>query len=222
MTDDRKAGIALLLGSLGGIVTMAIHPVGSSMLTPAQIEHLSLLSAVAHTLAMVSFLAIFLGAIQLMRRLAAREAPHHPDRLAIAGLVTYGFAAAALLIAAAVSGFIVPDIMRLMSRDSAANAPQWENVISAVFQFNQAFARIYSVAASVAIVLWSASALRNGGLGRFIAIYGCIIPPILIALIAVGHIRLNVHGMAAVALTHTIWFAVVGVEMYRHTPETRA
>jgi hypothetical protein len=27
MTDDRKAGIALIAGSLGGILTMAIHPI---------------------------------------------------------------------------------------------------------------------------------------------------------------------------------------------------
>lgn len=216
MTDDRKAGIALILGSVGGIITMAIHPSGSSSLTPEQLEHLAMMSAIAHSLAMVSFIALFLGAIRLMLRLAACEAlSTRPDRLAIAGLVVYGFAAMALLIAVAVSGFIVPEIMRRMNRDVPANAAQWQIVITAVFQFNQAFARIYAVAASVAVVLWSASALRNGGLGRYIAIYGCIVPPLIIVLIAIGHLRLDVHGMAVVALAHAIWFTVVGVELYQ-------
>ena len=220
MTDDRKAGLLLILGSIGGIVTMAIHPHGLHTLTPVQLERLATVSAIAHSLAMVSCLALFLGAIGLMRRLASREAADKTDRLAIAALVTFGFAAVALLIATAVSGFIVPAIVRQMIADKAVNAPQWNIVIDAVFQFNQAFARIYSVAASVSIVLWSASALRNAGLTRFIALYGCIVPSVLICLIFVGHIRLDVHGMGLVVLVHAIWFVVVGAQLYQHPDPT--
>ncbi|HEY1984615.1 MAG TPA: hypothetical protein VGG85_04355 [Terracidiphilus sp.] len=215
MTDDRKSGFAFLAGSLGGIVTMAIHPTSAGVLTPAQFERLAVVSAIAHSLAMVSFLVMFLGAIGLTRRLAAREASAAPDRLPITALVVYGFAAVALLFATAVSGFIVPDIMRHMVRDAAANAPQWRIVIDAVFQFNQAFARIYSVAASFSIVLWSASALRHGGLPRSLAIFGCIVAPALICLIAVGHLRLDVHGMAVVVFAHAVWFVIAGLQLCR-------
>ncbi|HMG85436.1 MAG TPA: hypothetical protein VK574_06815 [Terracidiphilus sp.] len=214
MTDDRKAGLAFIAGSIGGMVTMAIHPTSAGVLTPAQFERLAVVSGIAHSLAMVSFLVMFLGAIGLTRRLAAREGERQ-DRLAISGLVGYGFGAVALLLATAVSGFIVPDIMRHMIRDGAANVSQWRMIIDAVFQFNQAFARIYSVAASVAVMLWSVSALRNGGLGKVIAVYGCLIAPVLIVLIGVGHLRLDVHGMAAVVLAHAIWFVGVGVEMWK-------
>jgi heme A synthase len=218
MTDDRKAGLAFIAGSIGGMVTMAIHPTSGGVLTPAQFERLAVVSGIAHSLAMVSFLVMFLGSIGLTRRLAAREG-ERPDRLAISGLVGYGFGAVALLLATAVSGFIVPDIMRHMIRDGAANVSQWRMIIDAVFQFNQAFARIYSVAASVAVMLWSVSALRNGGLGKVIAVYGCLIAPVLIVLIGVGHLRLDVHGMAVVVLAHAIWFVGVGVEMWRGTSD---
>jgi heme A synthase len=218
MTDDRKAGLAFIAGSIGGMVTMAIHPTSAGVLTPAQFERLAVVSGIAHSLAMVSFLVMFLGSIGLTRRLAAREG-ERPDRLAISGLVGFGFGAVALLLATAVSGFIVPDIMRHMIRDGAANVSQWRMIIDAVFQFNQAFARIYSVAASVAVMLWSVSALRNGGLGKVIAVYGCLIAPVLIVLIGVGHLRLNVHGMAVVVLAHAIWFVGVGVEMWRGTSD---
>jgi heme A synthase len=214
MTDDRKAGLAFIAGSTGGMVTMAIHPTSAGVLTPAQFERLAVVSGLAHSLAMVSFLVMFLGAIGLTRRLAVREGERQ-DRLAISGLVGYGFGAVALLLATAVSGFIVPDIMRHMIRDTAANASQWRMIIDAVFQFNQAFARIYSVAASVAVMLWSVSALRNGGMGKVIAFYGCLIAPVLTVLIGVGHLRLDVHGMAVVVLAHAIWFVGVGVEMWR-------
>lgn len=215
MTDDRKSGIAFLIGSVGGIVTMAIHPTGGGIMTPAQAEALALASEIAHTLAMVSFLVMFLGAVGLTRRLARIDSPTAPDRLAIAGIVVYAFAAVALMMATSVSGFIVPDLIRHMMRDTAANGPQWRMMIDAVFTFNQAFARIYSVAASLAILLWSATVLRNGGLNRGIATYGAVIAVVITILIAVGHLRLNVHGMAVVVFAQALWFVLAGVEMMR-------
>jgi hypothetical protein len=156
---------------------------------------------------MVSVLAMFLGACGLARRLSAA------DRLSFAAIVTYGFACVAIMIAAAVSGFIVPDIMKHMLRDVPAAAHQWEIVISGIFQINQAFARIFSVGASLAILLWSISVLRNRGLGRGVAIYGCIVAPLIIIGIAVGHLRLDVHGMTVVMLGQVIWFIIVGCQL---------
>jgi hypothetical protein len=206
--DDRKAGIALIAGSLGGILTMAIHPTGGSSLTVEQVEHLMGLSGVAHSIAMVSMLLLFLGACGLSRRTAAA------DRISFAAIVTYGFACVAVLIATAVSGFIIPSIMKRMARDVPAAASQWQIVIAGIFQINQAFARIFSVAASIAIILWSVSALRNGGFGRGIAIYGCVVAPLIILGIAIGYLQLDVHGMTVVWLGQAIWFIAVGYQLY--------
>lgn len=208
MTDDRKSGIALIAGSLGGILTMAIHPTGAASLPAEQVSHLSAISSVAHSIAMASVLLLFLGACGLALRIAA------PDRISFAALVTFGFACVAVLIATAVSGFIVPGILERMVRDAPAAAHQWQIVITGIFQINQAFARIYSVAASLAMILWSASALRNGGFGRGVAIYGCIVSALIILGIGVGHLRLDVHGMAAVWLGQAIWFILVGSQLY--------
>lgn len=209
MTDTRKAGIALIAGSIGNIVTMAIHPVGSGPLSPAQAEHLIIGSAIAHSLAILSVVLLVLGACGLTLRLAA------PDRLAFSGLVFFLFAAVAIFIAAAVSGFIVPSIMRHMVRDTPESAPYWRITISSVFQINQAFARIYTVLGSIAVALWSASAIRNGGMGRGMATYGCIVAPILVAGILAGHLTMDVHGMLAVVLAQAIWFIGVGIGLYR-------
>ena len=207
MTDDRKSGIALIAGSLGGILTMAIHPVAGGSLTADQVGHLSLVSGIAHSIAMVSVLLLFLGACGLTRSIAAA------DRMAFAAIVTFGFACVAVLVATAVSGFIVPSIMKHMVRDVPANAHQWQIVMDGIFQINQAFSRIYSVAASLAIILWSASALRNGGFGRGVATYGWVISALIMVAIGVGHLRLDVHGMAVVLFAQTIWFIVVGYQL---------
>ena len=160
---------------------------------------------------MVSVLLLFLGACGLTRCIAA------DDRISFAAIVTYGFACVAVMIAASVSGFIVPGIMKHMVRDVPAAAPQWQIVIDGIFQINQAFARIYSVAASMAIILWSVSALRNGGLGRGVAIYGCVVAPLIIVGIGIGHLRLDVHGMAIVMVGQVIWFIVTGSQLARRS-----
>jgi hypothetical protein len=207
MTDNRKSGIALTAGSLGLIITMAMHPIPTASLPAEQMVHLMRLSGIAHSIAMVSALLLFLGACGLTRSILAA------DGMAFAALVIFGFACVAVLIATAVSGFIVPGIMELMLRDAPANARQWQIVNAGIFQINQAFSRIYSVAASLAMILWSASALRNGGFGRGVAIYGCIGAPIVVIAIAIGHLRLDVHGMAAVVLVQAVWFILVGSQL---------
>lgn len=208
MTDDRKSGIALIAGSVGGIITMAMHPVAApGSLTPEQVARLSALSGAVHALAIVSVVLLFLGACGLTRRIAS------PDRVAFSALVIFGFACVALLIAPAVSGFIVPNIMQRMAYDVPGNAHQWEMIIYGIFQINQAFARIYSIAASLAMILWSVSALRKGGFGRGVAIYGCVIAPLVIVAIGSGQVRLDVHGMAAVWLGQAIWFILVGSQL---------
>jgi hypothetical protein len=220
MTDNKKSGIALIAGSLGGILVMAVHPTAAHVsLTPQLVDHLALGSAIVHSLAMAANLALLLAAIGLTRQLALSETSSHPDRLAFSGLIVFAFSVVAILIATSVSGFIVPNLWKKMLQDTAANQSQWNIVLTAVFQFNQTFAAIYSVAASAAILLWSISGLRHSSLNRGIAIYGCILAPILSVLIAVGHLRLDVHGMAVVVVVLAIWFVTVGIQLCRREPE---
>jgi hypothetical protein len=207
MTDNRRAGIALIAGSLGFILTMAVHPTAGGSLTEEQVMHLMRLSGVAHSLAIASAIALFLGACGLAQRLATS------DRYSFAAIVIFGFACVAIIIAASVSGFIIPSILKRMVRDDAANAHQWRIVIYGIFQINQAMAKIYSVGASVAMVLWSVTSLRSGGLGRGAAIYGCIIAVLITIGVGSGHVQLDVHGMTAVGLGQAIWFIIVGSQL---------
>ena len=196
------------------MVTMAIHPTSAGVLTPVQFQRLATVSAIAHSIAIVSLVIMLLGVIGLSMRLAAS------DRLALSGMVAFATGAVAILIAASVSGFIIPNIMELMIKDAPAAAPQWHIAIAAIFQINQAFSSIYTVAVSFAIGLWSVSSMRNGGLLRSIAIYGCVIAPIIVVAIFSGHLRLNVHGMGIVVFSQAIWFIVVGTQLWNDTRDT--
>lgn len=211
MTDNRKAGFALIAGAIGSIVTMAIHPVAGGMMTQAQVEHLALMSGIAHSLAIASMLVLFLGLCGLTRRIAA------DDRIAFTALVIFAFSTVAVLIATAVSGFIIPNLIRQMAQD-IPNTALWRIEIASMFQVNQAFAVIFSVTALLSIVLWSAGMFRFGRFSRALAIYGCLIPPPLAILIMIGRLPLNVHGMGLVALAMAIWFLGAGGRLLRDEP----
>lgn len=182
---------------------MAIHPTGS---TP----HLSIVSGIAHGLALLSILLLLLGTIGLTVILNVG------DRLAVTALVTYSFATVAIMLAATVSGFIMPNLISMMARDTAAGGAPWRIVIASFFQINQAFFKPYSVGGSLAICLWSLACLRQGR-PMASAIYGAVSAPLVALLILVGHLRLDIHGMAIVMLSQVIWFVLMGVWLRTQT-----
>jgi len=203
MTDNRKAGLALILGGLGIIVTMAIHPAAGGMLTQAQVVQLARMSAITHSLGIASAVVLFLGACGLTRHMAS------DDHVAFTALIVFGLSIVSVSIAAAVSGFIIPNLIRQMAHD-ISNTPLWQIQINSMFQVNQAFAAIFSVAALLAIGLWSTGMLRRGGFSRTLAIYGCVVAPLLAVPVLSGILPLNVHGMGIVALGMAIWFVGAG------------
>ena len=176
-------------------------------MTAAQVYRLAIVSGVAHGLGIMSVLVLFLGACGLAKNLATA------DRMSFAGIITFGLACIAVFVAATVSGFIVPALLKHMAQDAPSNAHPWQIVIDGIFQINQAFAEIYSVAASLAVILWSVCVLRNGGMSRGLAVYGCIISALIIIGISIGHLRLNVHGIAAVWFGQAIWFVIAGAQL---------
>jgi hypothetical protein len=208
MTDDRKSGIALITGMTGTIITMALHPTGQD-LASGHAASMMQLNVAVHTLALVCVPILFLGALGLTQRLAS------PNRLALSGLVLFGFAEVAVMIAASASGLIAPGLFHHMSEAGPAAADAWRAAMALNGHLNQAFALIFTVASSVAIVLWSAAILKNSTFARALGIYGCILGPLTILGVLSGHIRLNVHGFGLVVLGQAIWFVTAGVLLCR-------
>lgn len=207
MTDDRKGGIALIAGALGGVVTMSLHPTAHQLFVPGHFAAVALLGAAVHTLAIASMPVSFLGALALSQRLASS------DRLGVAALVMYGFALAAGVTAAAVSGYVAPGLAREMMAASPPVHDSWQMLFDYNGRVNQAFARILAVASSGAIVLWSAAILKNRALARAIAVYGVILGTITILAVMSGLVTLDVHGFGLIVFTQSVWFIIVGTLM---------
>lgn len=212
MSDDRKGGLALIAGTVGFLITMSLHPTGHDLVAPGQLARMTHLTVAVHSLALASVPVLFLGAFALTRRLAS------PDRLAIGALVIYSFAGVAGVNAAVAGGLVSPGLVRQMLDATSPDRETWDIVLHYNGYLNQAFAQIYVVASSVAIVLWSAAILRNRALARGVAIYGCLAAPLIVLALLAGHLRLNVHGFGLVVLSQAVWFITVGVLLSRPRP----
>ena len=109
-----------------------------------------------HGLAMAGVVMVFLGAIALARQLAA------PNRRAFVALVIFGFAAMAIMIAGAMSGFVGADILgRMVEGDPKLESRRM--LLDYTFRINQAFAETYTVGTCAAIFLWSLEMVRTRG-----------------------------------------------------------
>jgi hypothetical protein len=99
------------------------------------------------------------------------------------------------------------------------------DVAAALFHYtgaiNQAFAKVFVIASSAAILLWSATILAHGQLSRAAGVLGAIVGVLALLAVVIGHLRLDVHGFGAVVLCQGIWMITVGVLLIRQTGAAR-
>jgi hypothetical protein len=209
MNDDRLGGLALIAGAVAGLVTMSLHPTGHDLAAPGQFASAALRNAAVHGLAIASLPVSFLGALALSRRLES------PARLATAALVIYGFALAAVMNAAVVSGFVAPRLVRGMIDAAGPARDGWQMLLDYNYFLNQAFARVYVVASFAAIFLWSLAIVRGRVLAAAVGVYGLVMAPVAILAVAAGHVRLGVHGFGLIMLVQALWLAAAGVLLLR-------
>ncbi|HEY2895999.1 MAG TPA: hypothetical protein VGJ12_02595 [Gemmatimonadaceae bacterium] len=210
MKGDAIYGSALIAGALAGMMTMLMHPTGNQLL--ADVQHMAPLGMAVHALALVALPVSFFGAIGLSRVLGNDG---NSGNAALAGLVAYGMAQLAVMIAAVASGLLAPALAVQMVSTSGAE----HDVAAALFHYtgaiNQAFAKVFVVASSTAILLWSAAILAHGRLARAAGVLGVIVGALVLFAVLVGHLRLDVHGFGAVVLCQGLWMITVGVLLAR-------
>jgi hypothetical protein len=180
---------------------MISHPGGK--IAPAQVDHVARMLIVVHSLALASIPVIFLGVWGMTRRIGGA------DGLAWAGLVLYGMASIAVMNAAVCDGLLAPVLMRKIVAATPETRDMWQTLMNFNFQMNQAFARVYAVGSSLAVVFWSASILRYRALGRGVGIYGVVLGVATAAGIGSGYLTPDRHGFGMLIFGQAIWFLLV-------------
>jgi hypothetical protein len=95
----------------------------------------------------------------------------------------------------------------------------WRALFNYNGMINQGFANVYVMAASLAIVLWSAAIVRSRAMSAALGVYGLISAALVILGVGAGHVRLNVHGFGMVVVLQAIFFIIAGANLLR-TPTT--
>ena len=215
MKDNRLGGLALILGTVANIITMALHPTGHALLNGgAGFQFQAMLARSVHALALVAMAIVFLGALALSRHLDFR------DRLSTVALVVYGMAMIAGMMAVVFSGFLGPGLAKHLVDASDPDKRAFEILFAYNFAINQAFARILASASSMSIVLWSISIIKTRALSRAIGLYGILAGTLIFSIAAPGFLRLDVHGFGMVVLLQAVWFITVGILLRKAPPVT--
>jgi hypothetical protein len=205
-------GIILLAASLLEILAMAHHPsVATSDITLAlrQIAEFSRHAAIVHGVLLALMLLVLYGLSEFaLRRGIARP-------LIRAGAIAYVFGAIAMMGAALVSGFIVPDVAALTPHLSPADLQTNAQLLILCRVLNQSSANFGAVAMCVGIGLWSCDLLFGPSPQRLVGALGCAVGALPAIALMSGLIRLNVHGMSAVVLAQAIWYVAVAVLLMR-------
>jgi hypothetical protein len=193
------------------IITMISHPGGK--ISPAEIDHVARMLIGVHSLAIASIPVIFLGAWGMSRRIGGA------DRLAWAGLTLYALASIAVMNAAVCDGLLAPNLIRQIVSATPETRDGWRLVMNYNFQMNQAFARVYAVASSLAVVLWAVSILRNRTLGRGVGVYGVVLGAVTVVGIFSGFLTPDRHGFGMLIFGQAIWFLIVAAGLWRLGPD---
>ena len=206
MTDNRKASVALIAGSVGIIITMVFHPHGK--IAPERVEQMVRMLIAMHTLALLSIPVILLGLWGVSRWLAT------PDRISWAALLLYAIGSIAVMNAAVLDGLVAPVLIRKIVSATPETREMTRMFMDYNFQLNQAFARVYAVGSSLALLLWSVSILRKRTAGSANGIYGCILGVVTAGGIFSGYLSPSWHGFGMLVFGQAIWFLAVAKEMW--------
>jgi hypothetical protein len=209
MNDKRLGGLALILGAISGIVTLTFHPSGAAHpVTPGQFEALVAIIIGVHALALSGLPLSFAGALALTHQLDSRF------RIAILGLVVYGFGLVAMMIAATLSGLVIPHLLRQLIADRAASG-EWHRLMDYTHSLNQAFAQIGAFGFSIAILLWSVAVISRQNRELILGVYGIVCAIAVCVALMFGVLNMELHGFRVITLAQAMWFILAGIYLWR-------
>ena len=209
MTTNQKASLALILGTLAGVVTMAMHPTGREVAASLAGGGHGSLNKIAHSMALIAQPLLLIGTLALTLRFTT-----HRD-IAVAAYVLYAWASIGILLATVASGFIATALIERGLHGAADAADAVSHALHYNGLVNQAFAKVFVVFSGLAMLIWSAAMFRSAGFSRGLAIYGTLLGAACVAGVVSGRLGLDIHGFGAVVLGQGIWYIWVAMILRR-------
>jgi hypothetical protein len=209
MTNDRRSGLALIAGSAGVIITLALHPSERALFAPGQLESAAHRIVTVHSLALACLPLWLFGACGLSRRVGS------DNGLGVAGLIFYALGIVAMMNAVVVDGLVSPRLAREIVDATGTPGQAWRVAFNYNAMVDLAFMHVFLVASSAGILLWSASIVRTTSLARGAGIAGCFLGAAVPLAVLTGLLDRHLHLFLLAILGQAAWFMVVGTLLFR-------
>jgi len=207
MSMNKRASLALTVGTVAGLVTMAFHPSGH--LRPSDVTDALVVRDIAvHALAISAMPLMLLGTLAITLRFEAER------DFAIGAYVFFALGTVAMMSAAIASGFIASHLMRDLTEKPEAQ----DAIIKAVGYtaiINRSYAKVGTGLETAGIAIWSWTMLRTKVFPRSLAIYGLVYAVVVLALLLGGFLPLNVHDFGLIVLGQAVWIIWAAIELRR-------
>ena len=192
---------------------MTIHPTHIDFQASLQsITKTNMVTIATHVLALASLPLTYFGVLGLTQRLGWH------NRYAFGALIVFSMASIAVMFAAIADGLIGP---ALVYRIATAEDPSRQMLMTALllnFETNQALAKVYVVASSVAYIGWSIALRQARGGAHFLDLFGLATGLGTIAAIMSGHVQMSAHGFGIIVLFQAVWLLLIAKFMFTVGP----
>lgn len=212
LPSGKVAGAALVLASLIATVAVAHHPSVSRAHDAADVlaKILAVRAAdqAVHAAAIAAVIGLLFGFVVFVLRRGLR------DSTALAALVSYSIGTVAVVGAGSIDGFIIPALAARYAAASHGEIAVALQLITVCAIAVQTLTKIWLVATSVAVIVWSARIVRGTRTLRAVALLGFVSSMLVIAgtvLVA----NFNPHSLGLIVLVQTLWSIAIGVLMIR-------
>jgi hypothetical protein len=210
MTNEKAGASALILGALSFVALMAVHP--SHAEGPPLLGTLTL-GAIVHGAAFATQPILLFGFWALTQWIGDRA-------LARLGLCFYALAAVLTVLAASMSGLIIPQIIAVAHHAHGALVPgpvdpnSLQPLANFAVWLNRSFASVHFVYFAVAMLLWSIAWSRAGAFGWIVRIVGGLAGIGVVAWAASGTMTLEAqHGALLLTVVQMAWTLLAAFAM---------
>jgi hypothetical protein len=210
--SGRTIGIMIASASLLSVCFMAYHPTIHSHQADAfiaEINNVALVNRIVHgfLIALTGLLAC--GFSGMASRLGLGSG------MVRAGLAAYIMGALAMVAAAAINGFMLPDFVARYEGRPKESLEIMSHILAYSGVANRVCSQMGVLAMSIAVLLWSISLVGRPGALRAAGLFGCVTGMVLVVALLLGYLKMDVHGMLAFVLCQTMWSLSVAALLIR-------
>ena len=208
MRHETRYGALLIAGSAVLLAMTAVHPSSIPFGDAAALARLVWVDGFAHTLAIVGVGLLLARQAGLSRMLGLQRT------IVVTALVAAALPAAGIMVAAALDGFVIPQLADEWMRADATARATLEHLIRFCVLIASTLTRIYMLLIAVAVLLWSWT-IRGDRLSAGLPWLGVVVGIAGVASLFGGPAYFSVHEVLLLVLGQSVWMVWAGAMMIR-------